>query len=288
MANLIALLFVWFEGRTFLLYVGIAVLVIVTIGIIKAVVNHRKEKQEQARIAAEKEEARKRLQKEKEAEKRRHEEAQRYYRQKLERRRQAIENNPGSEKYVLPEQQTETSVHLMTITEFDRADTFVAFDLETTGLDTADDAIVEIGAVKVVNGQLTDRFQQLVHPERKMPAAATAVNNITDGMLYGQPLIDEVLPAFLNFVGDAPLAAQNAKFDARFLSQACMRNSFRMPANCFDTMSLARYWPDAPDKKLTTLAAAAGIDNPEAHRALGDAETVARLILATGEKRHKK
>lgn len=156
---------------------------------------------------------------------------------------------------------------------------FVAFDLETTGLSPANDAIVEIGAVRVVDGQITEKYHQLVNPMRTMPAAASAVNNITDDMLNGMPQLYEILPDFLHFAGSDILVAHNAKFDSQFIAQACMRYRLKYPKKYFDTMQLTPFWPDLPNRKLVTFLAAAGVVNSEAHRALSDAEALANLMI---------
>ena len=199
----------------------------------------------------------------------------------------AIAAIPGAEKYRLAETQTEASFKKLNITEFTSISKsrYIAFDLETTGLDYGSDAIVEIGAVLVENGVITQEFHQMIDPERPMPYEASAVNHITDDMLSGQPKIHQVLPAFLSFVGDDVLVAHNALFDMRFLAQACMVNRLRIPIVFFDTMNLARYWPDAEDKKLISLASAADIQIDDAHRALSDARAVADLIAATNQRR---
>lgn len=210
--------------------------------------------------------------------------------EKAERIKKAIEQVPGSEKYVLDKYQTESNAHIQTITEFTPISKkrFVVFDLETTGLNYKEDEIVEIGAVRVENGEITEEFSTLVQPKFAIPAEASAVNHITNDMLEGKPMIYEVLPSFLTFVGDDVLVAHNIKFDYRFLAQACMVSKFRVPEMLFDTMALARYYPDAENKKLTTLVECAGIECENAHRALSDARMTAKLIVATNEKRKKK
>ena len=199
----------------------------------------------------------------------------------------AIAAIPGAEKYRLAQTQTEVNFTKLNITEFTSISKsrYIAFDLETTGLDYGSDAIVEIGAVLIENGVITKEYHQMIDPERPMPYEASAVNHITDDMLSGQPKIHQVLPAFLSFVGDDVLVAHNALFDMRFLAQACMVNRLRIPIVFFDTMNLARYWPEAEDKKLISLASAAGIQIDEAHRALSDARAVADLIAATNQRR---
>ena len=198
---------------------------------------------------------------------------------------------PEARQYRLNYTQQEASVHEMTITEFTpiSKNRYVAFDLETTGLNNADDAIVEIAAVRVENGIIVDEYHQLVNPDRPMPEKASSINHITDDMLVGKPKIHQVLPSFIVFVGDDVLVAHNAPFDIRFICQACMRNRFRIPASCFNTMNLARYWPEAENKKLVTLAAAAGIEIENAHRAMYDTKALVSFINATNERRsHKK
>lgn len=199
----------------------------------------------------------------------------------------AVSSVPGSEKYRLTQTQTEATIHSLNITEFSKVykTSYVAFDLETTGLNPVDDEIVEIGAVLVENGEITKEFHQLVNPGCSMPPDASAVNHITDDMLSGQPCIHQVLPAFLSFVGDNVLAAHNAAFDIKFIAQACMRNRFRIPVGAFDTMTLARYWPEAEDKKLISLCDAAGIEIKFAHRALDDARAVVGLVSASFARR---
>lgn len=202
----------------------------------------------------------------------------------------ALEKYSDAKKYRLATTPNESNGELLNITQFTPISKkrFIAFDLETTGLSNGDDAIIEIGAVLVEGGQITASYQQLVDPACPIPAAASNVNHITDDMVKGQPKIHEVLPAFLSFVGDDVLVAHNVGFDAGFIQQACMRNRFQSPQRYFDTMSLARYWPEAENKKLGTLIKAAGIENDSAHRALGDAKAVAELVLATNKRRKEK
>lgn len=197
---------------------------------------------------------------------------------------------PGAEKLVLAERQEESHAETINITQFFPVDKkrFVVFDLETTGLNYVDNKIIEIGAVRVENGEITEEYSQLVNPECRIPADASAVNGITDDMVIGQPTIQEVLPSFLMFVGDDILAAHNVKFDYQFLANACMMYFYRTPGEIFDTMLLARYYPESASKKLTSLVNAAGIEIESAHRALSDARMAAKLILATNERRKKK
>ncbi len=162
--------------------------------------------------------------------------------------------------------------------------TFVSFDLETTGLSNNNDEIVEIGAVRVVNGEITDRYHQLVKPENGISSSASSVNHITDDMLTSAPRLYEILPDFLAFVGSDVLVAHNARFDSGFLSMACLRYRLKYPLKYFDSRSLSYFWPDLPNRKLSTFLSAAGIENPESHRALPDAEALARLMIVAMNK----
>lgn len=193
----------------------------------------------------------------------------------------AIKKAPGSESLRLASMQTEANAKVLTITEFKAAAKagYVVFDTETTGLSSVNDAIAEIAAVRVEGNEIVAEYHTMVDPERSMPAAASAVNHITDDMLKGQPKIHEVLPGFLTFVGDSVLVAHNATFDAQFVAQACIRNRFKAPERYFDTMSFARYYPEAENKKQETLLRCAGITNEQAHRALGDARALAQFVI---------
>lgn len=161
---------------------------------------------------------------------------------------------------------------------------FVAFDLETTGLSYSEDAIIEIGAVKVVDGEIVDRFHCLVNPDRHIPSEVSAVNHITDDMVSSAPFLYEILPDFLFFVGSNVLVAHNARFDSGFLVQACLRYRLKYPIQYFDSRKLSYFWPGLSDQKLSTFLSAAGITNPDSHRALSDAESLALLVIASMEK----
>lgn len=193
----------------------------------------------------------------------------------------AIARNPLSTKYRA--KYTETAHYkLLELPEFlfrDDPYSYVCFDLETTGLSPVDDAIVEIGAVRVVDGLVTDRFHQLVNPNRSISSRASAVNHLTDDMVSASPFIYEVMPDFLSFVGSDVLVAHNARFDSQFIAQACLRYRFKYPKEYFDSREFTFFWPDLPNQKLATFLAAAGIENQVAHRALPDAESLAQLMI---------
>lgn len=165
-------------------------------------------------------------------------------------------------------------------------DQYIAFDLETTGLVAETDRVVEIGAVRFdALGHELGRFETLVHPERRMAPAAEAVHGISDGMLAGAPRAREVLPALLDFLGDAEstaLVAHNAGFDAGFLGRELLRAGLAPPDHpVIDTLALARRkLPELRDHRLDTLVRLYGLDPNGAHRALGDCLRVKGLWLA--------
>jgi DNA polymerase-3 subunit epsilon/ATP-dependent DNA helicase DinG len=158
---------------------------------------------------------------------------------------------------------------------------WVAFDLETTGLDARLDAIIEIGAVRYRGGEVIDRFETLVNPRRAIPEPVTVITSITNEMVAGQPTLDDVLPQFVAFVGDAPVVAHNAWFDVNF-----MRQKGALKANAVvDTLDLAMVLlPRAARYSLTNLVTEQGlepedINDKQSHRAQYDAEQAARLYL---------
>ena len=162
---------------------------------------------------------------------------------------------------------------------------YVVFDLETTGLDADLDRIIEIGAVRVSRGRLSNEtFQQLVNPGCRIPAEASNANHITNEMVDGMPNIRPVLADFLAFVNGDLLVAHNGGFDACFLDNACSRCGYQAPSKYFDTMRLSVYWAGLKNRKLATMLEVAGIENEQAHRALSDAVATAKLCIKSMEK----
>ncbi len=161
--------------------------------------------------------------------------------------------------------------------------TFTVFDTETTGLDpSAGDEIIQIGAVRIVNGRLLRResFEQLVDPRRAISPASIAIHGITAAAVAGQPTIDTVLPAFHAFAHDTVLVGHNAAFDMRFLElkAASSRVAFDQPV--LDTLLLSvLLHPNQPSHQLELIAARFGIVVDERHSALADATTTAQVFL---------
>ena len=160
--------------------------------------------------------------------------------------------------------------------------TFVTVDLETTGGSPVSSQITEIGAVKTRGGEVIGEFQTLVNPGMPIPPMIVALTGISDAMVVAAPPIEEVLPAFLEFLGDAVLVAHNAPFDTGFLRAACRTHGYKWPGSeVVDTVTLARRATtkeEAPNKKLSTLARVFGTEVTPNHRALSDARATAEIM----------
>ncbi len=161
----------------------------------------------------------------------------------------------------------------------------VVFDLETTGLSAATCRITEIGAVKMKNGEILDRYQTFVNPEMPIPAEVTSLTGITDAMVADARKIDEVLPEFLAFVGDRLLVAHNADFDVGFIRAAAKRLGISFDSPYLDTLALSRYInPELKSHKLNVLAEHFGLGDFDHHRASEDAEMLAMVYVKMQEK----
>jgi DNA polymerase-3 subunit epsilon len=158
---------------------------------------------------------------------------------------------------------------------------FIAFDLETTGIQPKTDAVVEIGAVRFCGTEPVDSFCTLINPGRPIPPDASAVNGITDEMVADQPGIETVLAGLADFCGDLPLVAHNAPFDFKFLLAAIERHRARAPKGLvLDTCALARVvFPGQLNYKLGTLARQFGFSDGSFHRAAADSVYCGRLFV---------
>ena len=163
---------------------------------------------------------------------------------------------------------------------------FVAFDLETTGLSPNFDRIVEVGAVRFDHGgHVIGRFTSLLNPERFMPARAFAIHGISNAMVSDAPTARELLPSFIDFLGDSEqtvMLAHHASFDAGFLGRELASLGLPLPSHrVVDTLALARLsLPKAPDHRLSTIADILGLEPTGAHRALADSLRVKDVWLA--------
>ena len=137
---------------------------------------------------------------------------------------------------------------------------FVVFDIETTGFSAAEDRIIEIGAVKITDGAIVDRFSTFVNPEVPIPFEIQQLTHITDDMVLEAPKIEEALPAFLDFVGESALVAHNAGFDVGFIEQNCRYQDIIPDFVSVDTVALARVlMPTLSKYKLDVVAKALNI-----------------------------
>ncbi|MCK5480519.1 MAG: 3'-5' exonuclease [Gammaproteobacteria bacterium] len=163
-----------------------------------------------------------------------------------------------------------------------KADTVIVLDFETTGLspDQGDRAI-EIGAVRIENGRITDRFQQLMNPDRRVSAFIEGYTGITNAMLRGAPSCKAVMTEFREFIGDFDMVAHNASFDRRFLDAELQRIRRHYTGEFACSMLVSRrVYPDAPSHKLGTLVEYKCLPTSGTfHRALADAEMTAHLWL---------
>lgn len=159
---------------------------------------------------------------------------------------------------------------------------FVVFDIETTGLNPRFDDIIEIGAVRVVNRQVTDSFSTFVGIDRKLPDKIVELTSITDDMLRGQPKIAKILPEFIKFAGNSVLVAHNASFDISFMKEKIKvyLNENYNPS-VLDTLELSRaLMKDVKNHKLNTLTKKLGIRLENHHRAVDDAGATGQLLIS--------
>ena len=158
---------------------------------------------------------------------------------------------------------------------------FIVTDTETTGISPSSNRIIEIGAVKVVGGEVVDRYSQLINPERSVPHRISRLTGITTAMVFDQPTIGEVLPGYLKFLGDGVLVAHNLTFDKRFLNAELSRwNGSRLTNKSICTVRLARrLLGGLRSKGLSSVANFYGIRIRNRHRALGDAEATGQVLI---------
>ncbi|WP_297240186.1 PolC-type DNA polymerase III [uncultured Flavonifractor sp.] len=156
----------------------------------------------------------------------------------------------------------------------------VCFDLETTGLDNRREVIIEIGAVVLRNGEVAEQFSTFVDPGRPLTREITELTGITDQMLEGAPSQEKAIRAFLDFVGDRPLAAHNAEFDMGFLAAGCRRLGIPFDKTSIDSLILAQnLLPDLGKYKLNIVAEHLNLPAFNHHRAYDDAATVGYMLI---------
>ena len=156
---------------------------------------------------------------------------------------------------------------------------YIAFDLETTGLDARSDAIIEIGAVRMRDGAVLDRFSSFAWPGHPLSAKTVSLTSITDEMLKGAPKPEQAVDAFLDWAGDTPLVAHNAEFDTGFVREYCRRSGRAFDPMYIDTMLLAQYLcPKLNNHKLDTVANHLELPPFHHHRACDDAQVCGDIL----------
>lgn len=159
-------------------------------------------------------------------------------------------------------------------------DIFVVFDIETTGFSPIKNRIIEIGAVKIKNGEVIERFSTFVNPQVPIPFEIEKLTGITDNMVINEPLIEEVLPKFIDFCTGAVMVAHNAGFDMSFIRVNCDKQKLLCDYTVIDTVSMARFLlPSLSKYKLDVVAKSLGISLDNHHRAVDDAGCTAEIFV---------
>lgn len=159
-------------------------------------------------------------------------------------------------------------------------DTFVVFDLETTGFSAEVDRIIEIGAVKIKNGEIVDNFSKFVNPKIPIPFRIEKLTGINDSMVMEAKPIEKILPEFLEFCGDAVMVAHNAGFDTSFIINNAERLGIKYDPTIMDTVLLAQFViPNLHNYKLDTLCKHLAVSLENHHRAVDDAQATAYIYL---------
>lgn len=157
---------------------------------------------------------------------------------------------------------------------------FVVFDIETTGFSPVNNRIIEIGAVKVSEGKIIERYSTFVNPDVPIPFEIEKLTSINDSMVMDAPFIEQVLPEFLEFCGDAVLVAHNANFDMSFIKENAMRQNIRKKFTYVDTVGIARILlPHQGKHTLDAVAKTMGVSLENHHRAVDDAEATAEIFV---------
>ena len=184
----------------------------------------------------------------------------------------------GCEGYYVNDVDDRIAVHGDGDFSFDEE--YVAFDLETTGLSSLHDTIIEIGAAIMKGKEVLSTFQMFVDPHRPLQPKIIDLTGITDQMLAGQPDISEAIPQFLDYVGGRPLCAHNADFDIGFVTAACERLGIVFQPTYVDTLILAQnLMPELGKYKLNIVADALSLPDFNHHRASDDAITCGYLLM---------
>jgi DNA polymerase-3 subunit epsilon len=190
-----------------------------------------------------------------------------------------VEHRPISYEFDLFEQRGDAEMAKTPLRKL----TFVVFDTETTGLNPSEgDEIIQLGAIRIVNGQILhhETIDQLVDPRRHVPATSVAIHGIEPELLVGQPTIDQVLPRFQNFAEGAVLVAHNAAFDMRFLQLKEKSSGVQFANPILDTLLLSSIiHPNLKGHGLDGIAERLNITIVGRHTALGDSIVTAEVLI---------
>ena len=157
---------------------------------------------------------------------------------------------------------------------------YVVFDIETTGLSAGFDKIIEIGAVKLKDGEIIGRFSEFINPEMPIPYKITELTSINDAMVMHAPTYEELLPKFLDFVGNAVVVAHNAQFDTGFIRHYAKTLGIKWEPTIMDTMTIAQIMvPELGRYTLDRLCKQFGVVNAHHHRAVDDADATAKIFV---------
>lgn len=155
---------------------------------------------------------------------------------------------------------------------------YVAVDLETTGLSPKENKIIEIGAIKVIDGEVAGSFETFVNPRVAISSRITELTGITDEMVQGAPYEKEAVESFIEFCGDNLLLGHNVRFDYSFLKVAATNSKIGFEHVCIDTLRIARVvLPELPSKSLDRLTTHFQLMHDNKHRALSDAQAASLL-----------
>ena len=157
---------------------------------------------------------------------------------------------------------------------------YIVFDIETTGLSQKKNKIIEIGAVKVKDGEEIDRFSEFINPEEPIPYSIEQLTSITDEMVMHAPTVDVILPKFLEFCGDDIVVAHNAAFDTGFIKKNAKDLGMKFDNTIMDTMTLSHVLlPELGKFTLDRVCKALNVKNEHHHRAVDDANATAKIFV---------
>ena len=164
--------------------------------------------------------------------------------------------------------------------QIEAGDTYVVFDIETTGFNPGADKITEIAAVKVKDGKAIDEFSTFINPERSIPKEVQELTHITPEMVKDAPKIEEGLKNFLDFANGCTIVAHNARFDTSFINYFAKQCGFEAPKHIIDTLAISReMFEGYENHKLGTIAENLGVELENAHRAINDARATAKVFI---------